>query len=207
MCILFDAMGLGLCLFLYALCGILFLQGPALAAGPVELYLIPHTHADVGWLQTLDSLSRVNVSRILDGVVGNLLNDTAKRRRFVWDEMAFLQLWWDNQATAAQQEAFAAFVRDGRVELVDNGWSQHDMGCTTVDSMLNNWVGTCYPFLCFQKERESVCLREYVSSFSEQDVHDIPICFASLTPPPFPHNAHISHPPPNYPVLATTLSV
>ena len=53
-------MGLGLCLFLCALCEILFLQGPALAAGSVELYLIPHTHADVGWLQTLDSLSRVN---------------------------------------------------------------------------------------------------------------------------------------------------
>ena len=74
-------------------------------AAPVELYLAPHTHADVGWLQvrsfphtpctrhitavprypqTVDSLSRMNVSRILDGVVGNLANDTLKRRRFVW---------------------------------------------------------------------------------------------------------------------------
>lgn len=32
----------------------------AAARRAVELYLIPHTHADVGWLQTLDSLSRVN---------------------------------------------------------------------------------------------------------------------------------------------------
>ena len=62
---------------------------------PIELFLVPHTHADVGWLQTLDSLARVNVSRILNGVVGNLANDTLKRRRFVWDEMAFLQRWWD----------------------------------------------------------------------------------------------------------------
>jgi lysosomal alpha-mannosidase len=133
---------------LFALFLFLPLRVPAgaAAAAPrraVELYLIPHTHADVGWLQTLDSLSRVNVSRILDGVVGNLLNDTQKRRRFVWDEMAFLQLWWDHQATAAQQGAFTAMVHDGRIELTDNGWSQHDMGCTTVDSMLNNWVGTC----------------------------------------------------------------
>ena len=24
--------------------------------------------------------------------------------------------------------------------MADNGWSQHDMGATTLDSMLNNWV-------------------------------------------------------------------
>ena len=105
-----------------------------------ELWIIPHTHADVGWLQTVDSLSRMNVSRILDGVVGNLANDTAGRRRFVWDEMAFLQLWWDEQATAAQQQAFTQLVREGKIEFVDNGWSQHDMGCTTTDSMISNWV-------------------------------------------------------------------
>ena len=34
------------------------------------------------------------------------MNDTKKRRRFVWDEMAFLQLWWDQQATAAQKAGF-----------------------------------------------------------------------------------------------------
>jgi hypothetical protein len=105
-----------------------------------ELYLMPHTHADVGWLQTVDSLSRMNVSRILDGVVGNLMNDTQKRRRFVWDEMGFLQLWWDNQATPAQQAGFKQLVAEKRIEFTDNGWSQHDMGCTTYDSMLNNWM-------------------------------------------------------------------
>jgi hypothetical protein len=106
----------------------------------VELFLVPHTHADVGWLQTVDSLSRMNVSRILNGVVGNLMNDTHKRRRFVWDEMAFLQLWWDGQATPTQQQQFKQLVQEKRIELVDNGWSQHDMGCTTYDSMINNWV-------------------------------------------------------------------
>ena len=35
-----------------------------------------------------------------------VMNDTKKRRRFVWDEMAFLQLWWDQQATAAQKAGF-----------------------------------------------------------------------------------------------------
>ena len=114
--------------------------GSAEKTPTTELWIIPHTHADVGWLQTVDSLSRMNVSRILNGVVGNLANDTAGRRRFVWDEMAFLQLWWDEQATAEQQQTFTQLVREGKIEFVDNGWSQHDMGCTTTDSMISNWV-------------------------------------------------------------------
>ncbi len=106
----------------------------------LTLHLVPHSHCDVGWLQTVDSLSRMNVSRILNGVVGNLANDTKRRRRFIWDEMAFLQLWWEKQATVQQKQDFKQLVSEGRIEFVDNGWSQHDMGCTTLDSMLSNWV-------------------------------------------------------------------
>ena len=108
-------------------------------ATPVELFIVPHTHADVGWLQTVNSLERINVSRILDGVTATLAVNPS--RRFVWDEMAFLQLWWESASTtASQRKLFTDHVRAGRIEFADNGWSQHDMGCTTVDSMLNNWV-------------------------------------------------------------------
>ena len=54
--------------------------------------------------------------------------------------MAFLQLWWDNDATPAEKDLFRSLVKSKRIEMVDNGWSQHDMGATTLDSMLNNWV-------------------------------------------------------------------
>ena len=88
------------------------------ATNVTELFLIPHTHADVGWLETVNALARMNVSRILDGVVANLKNDTLKRRRFVWDEMAFLERWWTRaDTTDAQRRDFAAFVHEGRIEL------------------------------------------------------------------------------------------
>lgn len=88
----------------------------------VDLYLLPHTHADVGWMQTVNSLSRMNISRILDSVTSEIVADP--RRRFVWDEMAFLQLWWETQATESQQAAFKKHVTERRIEFVDNGWSQ-----------------------------------------------------------------------------------
>ena len=105
---------------------------------PLTLWLLPHSHADVGWLQTVNSLARVNVSRIISGTVASLEAD--KRRRFVWDEMAFLQYWWDNEAHVSEKASFLELVRSKRLEFADNGWSQHDMGATTLDSMLNNWV-------------------------------------------------------------------
>ena len=43
--------------------------------------------------------------------------------------MAFLQIWWDQTATQQQKKDFHALVAEGRLEFVDNGWSQHDMGC------------------------------------------------------------------------------
>ena len=95
------------------------------AATPLELWIVPHSHADVGWLQTVNSLSRVNVSRILSGVVATL--NANPSRRFVWDEMAFLQHWWDHDSTAAERASFRQLVRSRRIEMVDNGWSQHDM--------------------------------------------------------------------------------
>ena len=81
--------------------------------GPLTLWLLPHTHADVGWLQTVNSLARVNVSRILSGVVSTLEKNPS--RRFVWDEMAFLQHWWEHDATEAERVKFKSFVQARRI--------------------------------------------------------------------------------------------
>eukprot|EP01063_Lacrimia_lanifica_P033458 TRINITY_DN5948_c0_g1_i1.p1 TRINITY_DN5948_c0_g1~~TRINITY_DN5948_c0_g1_i1.p1 ORF type:complete len:991 (+),score=335.32 TRINITY_DN5948_c0_g1_i1:42-3014(+) len=105
------------------------------APPPVTLWLLPHTHADVGWLQTFDDLARLNVSRILDTVTVAL--DEAPDRRFAWSEVSFLARWWEGQ-DAATRAKFERHVRSGRMEFVDGGWSQQDMGCTDYDSMLNN---------------------------------------------------------------------
>ena len=113
---------------------------PAGGDGPLRLYLVPHTHADTGWLETLDTLARMNTSRILDGVVGHLKNDTRGTKRFVWDEVVFLQMWWHNHSTAEQRADFTRFVHQKKIEFVDGGMSQHDMGCTTFDSMFSNFM-------------------------------------------------------------------
>ena len=59
---------------------ITLLSTAALATQPaLELWIIPHSHADVGWLQTVNSLQRVNVSRILDTVVAALQAEPSRK--------------------------------------------------------------------------------------------------------------------------------
>jgi len=65
--------------------------------------MVHHTHDDVGWLKTVDeyysgvnnSIQRVEVELILDGVIRELLLD--EKKRFSYVEMKFFTMWWDKQ--------------------------------------------------------------------------------------------------------------
>jgi lysosomal alpha-mannosidase len=65
--------------------------------------MVHHTHDDVGWLKTVDeyysgvnnSVQRVEVELILDGVIRELLLD--EKKRFSYVEMKFFTMWWDKQ--------------------------------------------------------------------------------------------------------------
>ena len=109
----------------------------------VNVWLLPHAHCDVGWLQTFDDLARLNVSRILDTVTVNL-NENPERR-FAWSEVAFLEYWWNRQ-NSTTKTIFKKLIANGQLEFVDGGWSQQDMGCTDYDGMLNN-MGVGHQFL------------------------------------------------------------
>ena len=72
--------------------------------GFVNVHIVPHTHDDVGWLKTVDqyyygsynhSRQQAGVQYILDTVVDELLKDS--NRRFVYVEIAFFYLWWNQQ--------------------------------------------------------------------------------------------------------------
>ncbi|KAL5661424.1 hypothetical protein ACJX0J_028549, partial [Zea mays] len=47
------------------------------------------------------------------------------RRKFIWEEMSYLERWW-RDATPKMREAFAKLVRDGQLEIVSGGWVMND---------------------------------------------------------------------------------
>ena len=71
---------------------------------------------------------------ILDNVVNGLLGDADKR--FVWAEISFFSLWWEQQNDERRQQ-----VRDlaasGQLEFVEGGWVQADEGAAHPLSIMN----------------------------------------------------------------------
>merc|ERR1719272_780520 len=67
----------------------------------LTVHLVHHTHDDVGWLKTVDeyysgindTIQRVQVQFILDGVMEELIED--ENKRFSYVEMKFFSMWWE----------------------------------------------------------------------------------------------------------------
>jgi alpha-mannosidase II len=47
--------------------------------------------------------------------------DTNKKYKFIWAEMSFLSLWWE-QATSDQRQLLKKVVHNKQLEIVTGGW-------------------------------------------------------------------------------------
>lgn len=74
---------------------------------------------------------------ILDTVIEELWKDP--RKRFTYVEMKFLSLWW-NEQTQDTQNKVRQLIQEGRLEIVNAGWSMHDEACTHYEDMINNMM-------------------------------------------------------------------
>jgi hypothetical protein len=48
-------------------------------------------------------------------------------------------MWYENQ-TAEVQEKAKSLVKDGRLDLVNGGWSSPDEAVTTYDALIDNFM-------------------------------------------------------------------
>jgi hypothetical protein len=107
--------------------------------------MISHTHDDVGWLKTVDEyytgifnwVAQASVNHIITTVIDELVRD--ENKRFTYVEMKFLSMWW-NEQDDAMKATVRSLVQQGRLELVNAGWSMHDEACTHYEDMINNMM-------------------------------------------------------------------
>ena len=52
------------------------------------MYIVPHTHLDPGWLETMETYYDKEVRDIISNILIEMVGDPAKR--FTWAEIVFL---------------------------------------------------------------------------------------------------------------------
>ena len=74
---------------------------------------------------------------IIDTVIDELMMDPKKK--FTYVEMKFFSMWWRQQSDEMKNKV-RQLVQQGRLEILNGGWSMHDEACTHYEDMINNMM-------------------------------------------------------------------
>uniref|UniRef100_A0AC11BCQ7 Uncharacterized protein n=1 Tax=Ovis aries TaxID=9940 RepID=A0AC11BCQ7_SHEEP len=106
----------------------------ALSEPQLRVFVVPHSHMDVGWLHTVQESMQAYVTNVYNSVVEELILE--RRRRFITVEQEYFRLWWDGVASDKQKGQVRQLVAEGRLEFVLGGQVMHDEAVTHSDDQI-----------------------------------------------------------------------
>ena len=60
----------------------------------LDIFIVPHSHMDAGWLKTIDQYYDLGVKRIFDSVIEQLQRD--KKYTFTLGDIYYFQRWYES---------------------------------------------------------------------------------------------------------------
>jgi len=102
----------------------------------INVFLVPNTHDDVGWLETVEGYYHSQVKHIIDTALACLIDNPV--RKFIYVEQAYFTLWWYDPNTSDQQRTqMKQVVSQGRWEFIIGAWVMPDEACTTYGGIID----------------------------------------------------------------------
>lgn len=101
-----------------------------------KVFLIPHSHDDVGWLKTLDKYYITETHDILNNVY-DFLNANSNLK-FSWAESAYLSMWLDQYPE--KKDGLKRLISNGQLEIIGGGWTQNDEALPDFELVMNQMV-------------------------------------------------------------------
>ena len=98
----------------------------------LEIFLVPHSHCDPGWIEPIDWY----YDRQVRGIFNNILTlfEENLDRKIVWSETFFLKMFME-ETDEANRQKLRDYVNSGRIEFVGGGFSQSDEANSDLESV------------------------------------------------------------------------
>lgn len=101
---------------------------------PLTVIVLPFSHIDPGWVETVDAYYTRKVKFILDHMVRKL--HLYPDMTFIWAEVVYLSRWWAEQSEPMKQQVHD-LIKSGRLEIVSGGWVMPDEASTHYASVID----------------------------------------------------------------------
>ncbi|KAJ0184385.1 hypothetical protein K1T71_000808 [Dendrolimus kikuchii] len=137
--------------FLYFfICPFLFQSCPQIEVDKINVHIVPHTHAELGYVNTfyghytgnLDPpfpRTNINMKRTLDFVISELWAEST--RKFTISDFAYFFHWWSMRDGTVRRMVYQ-LLRQGRLFFVGGGWGMMDEATTSYHGIIDTYTYT-----------------------------------------------------------------